>query len=129
MSNGNHRPPTAVVYAAAAMFCTTLLCATVVSVFVETDTGVLVAQLLGALAIGLPAVIGVAKMYEVASKQDRAVEGVDKLRNGEMDSKLRAAVAEILQPHLIDPAAKPQLEIDRAVRDAEAREVHENGGP
>jgi hypothetical protein len=114
-----------VVIAAALMFSVTIAGAVLIALFGPEDSGVLIAQFFGSLAIGLPAVLGVAKAYEVSRKQEEIGAGVDKLRNGEMDSKLRAAVAEILAPHLIDPEALPQLEEDRAVRDrVEAETEH-----
>ncbi len=117
MKNGNTPTSVAVVIAASLMFSVTITGAVLVLIFVPGDNGAQIAQLFGALAVALPAVIGLAKAYEVGRKQDELGEGVDKLRNGEMDAKLRAAVAEILAPHLIDPEALPQLEEDRATRD------------
>lgn len=96
------------------VFCFTLAAVVVITVAVPNgaNTGSLIAILIGTLAPTLATLVSLAKMGKVSAQ-------VDELGNGLMQAKVRTALADVLQAHLIDPAAAPQLAEDRA-RDAHA---------
>lgn len=77
----------------------------------NTDLGLLV----GVLITGAG---GMITSILTLGRVDQMRGTVDDLANGKMDAKIRAAVADVIQPHLIDPAMDDQLELDRERRDA-----------
>lgn len=58
-----------------------------------------------------------AKAHQVARGQAVMDAKVTDLGNGKMDAKIRAAVADVMHPDTLNPAAADQLVADRARRD------------
>lgn len=61
--------------------------------------------LIGLVGTLVTALIGLARTEQIKGT-------VDDLSNGKMDAKIRAGVAEVLAPHMIDPGAEDQLRDD-----------------
>lgn len=80
------------------------------------DPTVLVATLVSVLAPTIAALVTLTRVGNVSEQVSDVAEDTHKLANGLGDSKIRAAVAEVLPDHLIDPAAKSQLELDKLQR-------------
>lgn len=106
------------------LVCVTVLVSVVVGasslVFIfapsGTDPTVLAATLVGTLAPTIAALGAMVKIGGVSSQVSDMAQDTDKLANGLGDAKIRAAIAEVLPDHLIDPSVKPQLEADRLRR-------------
>lgn len=75
------------------------------------DIGMLVGLLFSNVATLLAVIVGLVRTEQVKGT-------VDDLANGKMDAKIRAGVADVLPDHMVDPKARPQVELDRAARDA-----------
>lgn len=112
---------------------TTTLIAGVVVIFVATlgtivllafaiEDGARIESLVGLIlpAAGtlLLALLALDRVAKVDEKIDRVGQQTTDLTNGLLDAKVRAAVADVLAPHMVDPAAEQQLVSDRARRDA-----------
>lgn len=96
------------------------------------NTGSLVALMVGQLATTVPVLVSVFKVNAVAHQVDEVAQDTERLANGTGDAKIRAAVAAVLAPHLIDPAVKPQLaedEITNAANDRRAETQIERRHP
>lgn len=106
---------TALVVGVVVVFCFTVAAVVVVAVAVPDggNAGSLVALLLGSMATTIPAIAALAKISNVQ-------EQVTDLNNGRMDSKIRAAVADVIGPNQVHPPARAQVANDRARRDTEA---------
>jgi hypothetical protein len=104
---------------------TLLVCITVLVCFVTAvgaavfiaapagaNTGSLVVILVGQLATVVPVMVSVVKVNTIANQVDEVAQDTERLANGTGDAKIRAAVAAVLAPHLIDPEIRPQLEAD-----------------
>lgn len=86
----------------------------------EVDHTSLVTLLLGLTSTTVVALLALLKSLDNSRELQQNSETtadtahtVSELANGAMDSKIRLAVAEVLAPHLVDPAARPQLEADQ----------------
>lgn len=95
-----------------------VICATVVATVAVIAVAVLVA--LGAENESIGLLIGLLTMLVtnvvLLARQEQVKGTVEDLSNGKMDAKIRAGVADVLGEHLIDPAARAQLETDRTIR-------------
>lgn len=80
------------------------------------DPTVLCATLVGTLAPTIAAMAAVVKVAGVSAQVSDVAEDTNKMANGLGDSKIRAAMADVLPDHMVDPAAMPQLEADRLRR-------------
>lgn len=58
------------------------------------------------------------RVAKVDEKLDRVGRQTTDLTNGLLDAKVRAAVADVLSPQMVDPAAEQLLDADRRRRDA-----------
>lgn len=112
------KPPsnsTAIVVAVCVVFCFTL--ATVAAIFIAApdgaNTGSLITSLLGTLAPTIAALALLVKVNSTEAKVDRVEATTDRLANGLLDAKIRAGVADVLDPSLIDETAHQQLATDR----------------
>ncbi|MDQ6524332.1 hypothetical protein RB608_12005 [Nocardioides sp. LHD-245] len=107
----------AVIAGIVACFVTVAICSTVLFAVDAQSAGDFLTPLLGFAGTTFALVAGLAT---VARKQAETDEKVTFLANGGMDSKVRAAVADLLPDHLIkqDPETQAQLEVDRDIRDA-----------
>jgi hypothetical protein len=76
----------------------------------DADLGLLIGLLLTGGGNLLATILNVGRTEQVRAT-------VDELANGKMDAKIRAGVADVLPDHLVDPAARSQVEQDRVVRD------------
>ena len=112
-----------------AMFCTVVAAVVLVTLFspAGTDTGPIITGLIGTMTTVVPVLLVLAKVRGVeqaqAATQERvqaADEKLDFLTNGGMDSKIRAALPEVLAPSVLrdDPETRAQLDADRAHREA-----------
>lgn len=77
----------------------------------------LVGLILPAAGTLLLALLALDRVAKVDEKIDRVGRQTTDLTNGLLDAKVRAAVADVLAPHLVDPAAEQQLDSDRIRRD------------
>lgn len=106
------------------LICVTVLVSIVVAVaalvWVFSPPGVdptpVVATLVATLPPTIAGMAAVVKVGGVSSQVADVQEDTNRLANGLGDSKIRAAVADVLPDHLVDPAVKPQLEADRLRR-------------
>lgn len=106
------------------MVCiTTLVCfvvgvAALVWVFSPegNDPTVLVATIVGTLAPTIASLAALVRMGAVSEQVADVAEDTNKLANGLGDSKIRAAVADVLPDHMIDPASRQLVERDRMRR-------------
>lgn len=103
------RATTVLILVVGTIVCFTIAAVVTISVAIPegANTGTLVALLLANLASVIPALVAAARATQTAS-------GVESLSNGTMDAKIRTALAEVMRPEAIDPAAKRQLEHDKA---------------
>lgn len=102
------------VWAIVVLFSVTVagVVAMVVAVGVEASTA-LVAALLGQVGTVVAVLANFQRTGVVEQKVDAVASDAHDLVNGLLDAKVRAGVAEVLQPHLIDPEAEDQLHHDR----------------
>lgn len=109
------RATQALIVVVGTIVCFTIAAVVTVAVAIPegANTGSLIALLLANLASVIPALVAAARATQTAS-------GVEALSNGTMDAKIRTALAEVLRPEAIDPAAKPQLAHDQQRLEAEA---------
>lgn len=103
----------------ALIVCATIVVLALIAGFVAlvrlAPPGTDLVKIIGAVAAGLALVGGQLAGYLKTRKVDGKVTD---LSNGLMDAKIRAAVAEVLKPALVDPDIHPQLEADRQRRDS-----------
>lgn len=120
MSPRPHPRPAALSSTTPLLVCITVLScfaiAAAVVIFVAVpdgaNTGSLVALLLANLASTIPILVSVFKVNAVQNQVDEVAQDTERLANGTGDAKIRAAVAAVLAPHLIDPEAREQLAAD-----------------
>jgi hypothetical protein len=106
-----------------------LLCITLLTCFVVataalvwlfapsgSDPTVLVSTLVGTLAPTIAVLGALARLGTVSEQVADVAEDTNKLANGLGDSKIRAAVADVLPDHMIDPASRQLVEADRLRR-------------
>lgn len=118
-----------IVWAIVALFVATMA-ATVALFLVADDATVaatLVTSLLGSLGTIAAVLVTLAKTSQVADSVRRVEGEVEEvsgrthdLVNGLLDAKVRAGVAEVLHPNLVDPAIVDQVVVDKVTR-AEGR--------
>lgn len=94
-----------------ACFITVVIACTLVTLFSAADVATFVAPLLGFTGTTLALLAAMAKVNDVDRK-------VDYLANGGTDAKIRAGIADVVRPELLKDEAAPQLEADRAHREA-----------
>lgn len=103
----NKQPSTALIVAVTIVAVSTI--ASITLILITLDKSELpegwLGLFLGFLGSLIVAVLGLAKI-------DRVDRKVDDLSNGLMDAKIRAGVADVLAPHLIDPTMDEQLRTD-----------------
>lgn len=78
----------------------------------------LVGLILPATGTLLVTLLALDKVAKVDEKIDRVGQQTTDLTNGLLDAKVRAAVADVLAPSMVDPAAEQLLTSDRLRRDA-----------
>lgn len=106
------------------LICVTVLVAIVVAGAVaayifgpeDGESSSLITTIVAVLAPTVAAMAAVIKVGAVSGQVADVQEDTTKLANGLGDAKIRAAMADVLPDHLVDPAAKPQLEADRLRR-------------
>lgn len=93
------------------VFVTVLVACTVVFIFAPSgsDVGTFLTMVLGFATSTTATLLTLTKVQKVDQK-------VDYLANGGMDSKVRAGVADVLRPELVDPDVERLLEADREHR-------------
>lgn len=106
-------PTSTLVLGIVACFVTVVIACTIALIFApDGDTiATFLTMILGFATSTVAALVTLVKVQAVDQK-------VDYLTNGGMDSKVRAGVAEVLKPELIDPDAQGLLIADRVTRDA-----------
>lgn len=104
-----------IVLAVLAMFVCVVGSITLMAIAVEDGARLesLVGQLLATLTPTIATVALLAKVHGVGRQ-------VDFLANGGTDAKVRAAVADVIDPDLLREDAHDQIAVDRAVRDRQA---------
>lgn len=119
MSQSRQNVPTVLVVGVIIVFCFTVAAVVAISVAVPegANKGSLVAILMGSLAPTIASLVALAKVSSVSGTVDQVAEDTTKLTNGLMDSKIRAAVADVLPAHLVDPNARAQIASDVERRD------------
>lgn len=116
-----------IVWAAVVMFVATM--ATVIALAFAIDDGARVESLVGiilpAAASLVVAMLALVKISQVGDQVDKVSKQTTDLTNGLLDAKVRAAVADVLAPELVDPAAEQLLTSDRHRRDSANLNPHE----
>lgn len=109
-----------IVWAVVVLFVVTLA-AVVVVVVVAGNDAALVAAILGSLAPTAAVVVNLYATSQVRSRVDTVAQDTHDLRNGLLDAKVRAGVADVLHPELLDPEyiESPRSAEDRVRRDEE----------
>lgn len=119
-----------VVLGAVVIFVATL--GTIVALAFAVDDGARVESLVGLILPAAGTLLLALLALDKIGKVDQVVQRVDKttgeLANGLMDSKIRAAVAEVIRDAYVDPSAHQLLEADRRRRD-NAQHVGPDGTP
>jgi hypothetical protein len=80
------------------------------------DPTVLVSTLAGTLAPTIAVMAALARIGGVSDQVSDVAEDANKMANGLGDSKIRAAVADVLPDHMIDPESRQLVERDRLAR-------------
>ena len=115
---GSASPLVVVIVGVVVVVCFTI--AACVAVFVAApegaNTGSLMTILIGNLAPTLAVLALLAKAQGTDQKVEKIESQAAQLVNGTMDAKIRAGIADVLDPSLIDPTALQQIENDRAHR-------------
>lgn len=99
----------AVVIAVVVCFTISAVVAIAIAVPEGANQGSLIALLLGSLAPTLATLVNLAKTASVANQ-------VNELSNGLMDSKIRAGVADVIEPEHLNDDAADLIDADRARR-------------
>lgn len=117
-----------IIWALAALFAFTVAAATAIYLLApEPDNAVnLVATLLANLSALIAVIVNLQRTGQVADKVDSVRRNTHDLVNGLLDAKVRAGVAEVIHPDLVDPtyadppvpAGTPDLSADLARRAA-----------
>jgi hypothetical protein len=108
--------PTILVVGVVVVFCFTT--AGVVTIALAgPDQEATITILVGLLAPTIASLVTLAKTAGVAARVEKVASDTDDLTNGLMDAKIRAAVADVLPDHQLDPAAADQIADDRERRD------------
>ncbi len=100
------------------MFVVTIAASAAIALAIEDGARAtsLIGLLLGSLGALAASVTTLYKVTSLGQVVDDVAQQTTDLTNGLLDSKVRAAVADVLQPHMIDPAADALLERDRTRR-------------
>lgn len=123
-----------IVWAIVCLFSVTM--GATVALFLVADNptmaATMVTSLLGSLGTIAAVLVTLQKTAQVSARVDQVAGTMDTvdgrthdLVNGLLDAKVRAGVAEVLHPDLVDPAVLAQVDADKATR-AEGRAP---GGP
>lgn len=106
------------VWAIVALFLGTLAAVVVLVAFVGVEgSAALVTGILANVGTIVAVLANFQRTGVVETKVEQVATDTHSLVNGLLDAKVRAGVADVVQPHLIDPDAELQLERDRIVRD------------
>lgn len=110
------------------VFCFTI--GACVAVFIAApegaNTGSLVVILIGTLPPTVASLVALAKVTGIGGDVAEVKADTTRLTNGLADAKMRAALAEVVPNHMIDPAyAQEQLGVDRLTVDLHNKVVHE----
>lgn len=89
-------------WAIVVLFVVTLAAVVAVVILAGNDAA-LVAALLGALAPTAAVLVNLYATSQVRSRVDTVAQDTHDLRNGLLDAKVRAGVADVLHPELLDP--------------------------
>lgn len=115
-----------VVWGAVVVFSVTL--ASIVALAFAVEDGARIESLVGLI---LPAAgtlllgfLALARIDNVEQKVGQSLAHTTDLTNGLMDSKIRAAVAEVIKDAYVDPGAAQLLEADRKRRDGGIAAAH-----
>lgn len=108
---------TAIVVCVTVAFVVSVTGSTVIAVLVE-DPATLIGLVVAPLATFVPSLLILVKLGGQEERLDKVAADTTDLTNGVMDSKIRAAVSDVLHPNLIDPAAAEQLKRDHEVQTA-----------
>lgn len=121
------RPNTVLIVCASVLVAVTILCVTLIAVAVEDGarSTTLIGLVAAPLTTGLGVLVVLGKVQNVERQVSEVKDHTYDLTNGLLDAKVRAAIGDILAPHLLDDDAREQLEADRAVRDSRNRNRQE----
>lgn len=99
---------TALIAGVVACFVAVVTACTLVFIFAPdgADVGIFLSSILGFAGSTVAALVTLAQVQKVG-------RSVDYLANGGMDSKVRAGVADVLRPELVDPEVEQLLQHDR----------------
>ena len=126
MSRNNMPNNNVIVIVGAAVFC--FVIAAVVAVFIAApegaNTGSLITTLVGQIAPTLVALGVLAKVNSTEAKVEQVADDTYRLTNGLLDAKARAAIADTMPEHLLDPDyVEGQMHRDRRIRDQQHNEA------
>lgn len=104
----------------AAMFIALVAGVVVLAIFLPTsrDVTTIVTPLVAMFSTLALMIGGWVTLRRIDTKVDQVQSDTQELVNGLADAKVRAGVADVLRPELIDPEVQPQLAEDRRRRDA-----------
>lgn len=77
------------------------------------DPTILVTALVAVLAPTIASLAAVVKVGGVSAQVADVAADTERLSNGLGDAKIRAAVADVLPDHMVDPGVQAQLAVDR----------------
>lgn len=109
----NRKPSTTLIAGVVACFVIVVIACTIAFIFAP-DGDAFVVYLTMLLSFATSTVAALITLTQVQKVDQK----VDYLANGGMDSKVRAGVADVLRPELVDPDAEHLLQVDRANRSA-----------
>ncbi|HEY0701066.1 MAG TPA: hypothetical protein VGD43_25045 [Micromonospora sp.] len=109
--------PTVLVVVIAVVFCFTIAGVVTIALAGRDDQESTITILVGLLAPTIASLVTLSKTAGVAARVEKVASDTDDLTNGLMDAKIRAAVADVLPDHQLDPEAAGQIADDRERRD------------
>lgn len=106
-----NKPSTVLGWQIVALLLGVIAALTLVALFSDKSEAAFLTPVIGLAGVGVTQLVAMAKVGEVDRK-------VDYLANGGMDAKVRAGVADVVKPTLLNDDAAEQITADRATRAA-----------
>lgn len=113
MSNSGSTTRT-IVWAIVILFAVCVTAVTLLQVYAGEQASASITALLATLPATVAVIVNLVRTDDVSAHVQEVRQNTRDLANGLMDAKVRAGVAEVLDPALIDEDAAEQLERDRA---------------
>lgn len=110
-----------IVWAVVVLFAVDLAAVVVVAILLGDTSAALVASILAAMPATAAVIVNLSATAKVQAQVSTVAQDTHDLRNGLLDAKVRAGVADVIHPELIDPeyAEGEGIIADRVRRDEE----------